>query len=252
MVTFRSTSRNFLRHSFWRGLRWVVPGRLWSFLYSLRERLLAPRLIASVKREIPGERATSESRRAKVVMFEKAWKEHGAVGKFESGYSAHYAHIHDRLESLTVENILEIGVLGGGSHRAWRDIFPKASVYGFDIDPATVIREARLETFVGDQLSPTDLTSLKSQLPEKFELIVDDGWHQPEAGVNSLRAFLPSLADGGYYVVEDIDLVRYKKVWTEVAGALPSCYLPSLVELDTPASQTAIGGRYGLFVVTTT
>lgn len=213
---------------------------------------MAPALISHFRSSIPVERTISESRRAKVAMFETAWQAHRAVGKFESGYAPAYAHIHDRLESITVKNILEIGVLGGGSHRAWKDIYPEASVWGFDIDPATVISEARLETFVGDQLNPEGLASLRSQLPEKFELIVDDGWHQPEAGINSLRAFLPALADGGYYVVEDIDLEKYRKVWLAVSGALPPSYLSSVVQLDTPASHSAVGGRYGLFVVTTT
>ena len=230
----------------------MLPGRLWSNLYSLRERLLAPRLVAKVKREIPRQRAVSGSRRANVLVLEQAWKNHGAVGKFESGFAAYYSYILDQLKGVKVQNVLEIGVLGGGSHRVWRDIFPEATVYGFDIDPATVIREERLRTFVGDQLSSSDLASLKSRLPEKFELIVDDGWHQPEAGVKSLVAFLPSLANGGYYVVEDIDLSKYRKIWFEVAQALPPCYITSLVELDTPASYNAIRGKYGLFIVTTT
>lgn len=230
----------------------MMPGRLWSWLYSLRERALAPALISSIGSSIPTDRTISDSRQASIDMFENAWKAHGAVGKFESGYAPTYAHIYDRLEGITVKNILEIGVLGGGSHRAWRDIYPDANIWGFDIDPATLIREPRLETFVGDQLKISDLTFLRSQLPSTFELIVDDGWHQPEAGMNSLRTFLPALADGGYYVVEDIDLGRYRKVWTTLSGVLSPCYLSSLVELDTPASKSSVGGRYGLFLVTPT
>lgn len=249
----QSSSRHFLRHSLWRRLRNFTPAAVWSFLYSIRERILSRHFIGRLRAEIPADRPLSETLLANILLLEGAWKLYGAVGKSESGYGAHYAHIYARLQTIPVLNILEIGVFGGGSHRAWREIFPEAKVYGFDIDPATVVREPRLETFVGDQLSASDMSSLQSDLPRKFELIVDDGWHQPEAGINSLRFFLPSLADGGYYVVEDIDMKKYRKVWVEVARALPAPYLASLVELETPASRSAIGGGggYGLLIVTT-
>lgn len=244
----KSSSAHFLRHIFWRNLRKVLPGNLWSFMYSLRERVMyrgfLQKLSSNLKDDFPDQASTEI-----LAELERLWKLHGAVGKAESGYGAHYAQLISRLREINPQNILEIGVAGGGSHRVWREIFPDAHIYGIDIDPTTLVRESRITTFVGDQLSSRSLHELKKKLPQHFELIVDDGWHQPEAGIKSLEAYLTLLGDNGFYVVEDIDFSKYGKIWMNVVRALPASYLARLFEIQTRASETVVGGSYGLLVI---
>lgn len=56
--------------------------------------------------------------------------------------------------------VLEIGILDGGSLRAWRDYFPYATVVGMDIDESCMRHSEvnhRIVTTVGDQKNQDDI-----------------------------------------------------------------------------------------------
>jgi len=247
----KTSSGFFLSHRFWRRLRNLLPGHLWSWAYSLRERFLSKVFIrdlmaavASDKQDALGNDSGSEP---DVRTLETFWRDYEAVGKGESGYGPIYAEIIRDLPS--VSNVLEIGVLGGGSHRAWAALFPQASIFGLDIDPAYVIEDGRIQTYVADQLRVDQLLAVAQKMASSFELVVDDGWHQPEAGLKSLSVFLPRLAPGGYFVVEDIDWQKYRRIWKKAILGLADQYQVSLRVLDTDASRKAVGGPYGMVVI---
>jgi demethylmacrocin O-methyltransferase len=114
-------------------------------------------------------------------------------------------HLRDRRrEPLCV---LEIGIggyqtgTGGSSLRMWRTYFPKARVYGIDIEPRD-LREPRIETFCGSQADPGFLRSVVDRTGSP-DLIVDDGSHRSEDVVASFEVLFPLLARGGIYVIED-------------------------------------------------
>ena len=227
-----------------------MPGSLWSKLYMVRERALSGRFISNLEAVLIANKlshAEMGSLLRTARKLEDLWREHSAVGKREAGYGPIYAEILQDLPP--VRNVLEIGVLGGGSHRAWAARWPDASVYGLDIDPDTIISDGRVATFVADQLRVEELISTAEKMPSSFELIVDDGWHQPEAGLKSLSVFLPRLVPGGYYVVEDIDWRRYHRVWKKALIGLSLFYSVSLRIVDTCASRKAVGGPYGLLLI---
>jgi hypothetical protein len=249
-MNYVSSSKRFLSHQGWRQLRRVLPGGLWSFLYSVRERILSRRWIIDLTQVsfVPDSTPT-EKEIELTEQFVKYWTEYGAVGKAHSGYGPHYSSVLADPPVGGFKDILEIGVLGGGSHRAWSKIVPKASVWGFDIDPATVFSETRIQTFVADQLSNSSLRAVKTNLPSSFDLVVDDGWHQPEAGIRSLQHFLPMLNPGGYYIVEDIDLRKYRRVWGNVQSELSHLFFTSLIEVQSDAALDAVGGNYGMFIL---
>ena len=113
-------------------------------------------------------------------------------------------------------NILEVGIGSvnayayaglppGGSLRAWREYYPKASVIGMDIDPES-IAAVEQPAFVVDQTNQDSLDEVRLKLREfgQFDLIVDDGFHDPHANVRTLLTFFELLRPGGSYVVEDI------------------------------------------------
>jgi hypothetical protein len=103
--------------------------------------------------------------------------------------------------------VLEIGVggyqagTGGSSLRMWRTYFPKARVYGIDIEPRD-LREPRVKTFCGSQSDASFLRSIIDEIGAP-DLVVDDGSHQSKDVIASFEILFPLLARGGLYVIED-------------------------------------------------
>jgi hypothetical protein len=101
-----------------------------------------------------------------------------------------------------VRKVLEIGVEGGNSLRMWREYFPNAEIYGFDINEACRSHEAdRIKIVIGDQGKPKDY----QDLPDGFDIIIDDGSHIHAHQVMAFRhLFVPKMNQRGIYVCEDI------------------------------------------------
>lgn len=101
-----------------------------------------------------------------------------------------------------------MGVFGapGASLRGWRDLFPRANVYGADIDRRILFQEERIKTFYCDQLDRSSIRELWSQpdLQGGADIIIEDGLHTLEANITFLEESLDHLRPGGIYVTEDI------------------------------------------------
>ena len=138
---------------------------------------------------------------------------HGSDKASRHSYASAYSRlIGDRVDP----RILEIGIgslnghpYGGlppaASLRAWQDAYPGALVVGADIDSEAVASWSG-RGHVVDQTSGESLGHLRAVLADAapFDLIVDDGFHDPHANVRTLLALLPLLADTGHYVIEDV------------------------------------------------
>ena len=75
----------------------------------------------------------------------------------------------------------------GASLRAFRDFCMNAEVIGADVDESILFKEDRIKTFYVDQTSNNSLNNLKDKFTNKFDLIIDDGLHSPDANINTLR-----------------------------------------------------------------
>lgn len=145
-----------------------------------------------------------------------------------------YSQTYEKLLSSAAQpiRILEVGLGSlnqfayaglppGGSLRAWRKQYPGALVVGMDIDPESV---AAVEppAYVVDQTSDASLRDALKTLEtyRGFDLIVDDGFHDPHANVRTMLAFFDVLKPGGFYVVEDIheSLIDF---WAIISEHLP-------------------------------
>jgi len=144
------------------------------------------------------------------------------------------------LEKKRNPKILEIGVgslndfpysglPAGGGLRGLREIFPNSDIIGLDIDPESIatISNEGFQGFIVDQTSEQSLEAIKRELNQanKFDLIIDDGFHDPHANVRTLLAFYDLLDEGGCYVIEDVheSLINFWKVI--------SCHLPGDLEV---------------------
>ena len=109
----------------------------------------------------------------------------------------------------------------GASLRAFREFLPNAHIYGADIDERILFNETRIETFFVDQTDLAITKQLFENLHQKFDLIIDDGLHAPNANISVLLAGLDYLNTGGCLVVEDI-ASSHLPVWQVIASLIPA------------------------------
>jgi SAM-dependent methyltransferase len=163
-------------------------------------------------------------------------------------YSELFCRVRDRplrifelgLGSNNAAFAFNMGVTGkpGASLRGWRELFPRALVFGADIDRDILFEEDRIQTFYCDQLDSAAIKDLWSQpaLLQPMDIIIDDGLHTLEANVSFLNESLAHLAPAGVYVIEDIrgDAVRqwHSHLETIYAKRYPNheFYVPQLLD----------------------
>ena len=128
-----------------------------------------------------------------------------------------YSQVYSKLlKNKTDPHILEIGLGSlndyayaglppGGSIKAWREGLPKALIIGADIDPESILAIAE-PGFIVDQTSSDSLAGFVTNIGQfaPFDLIVDDGFHDPHANLRTLLSVFPLLSQDGSYVIEDV------------------------------------------------
>jgi len=115
--------------------------------------------------------------------------------------------------------VLELGVYRGESLRMWRTYFPKARIYGFDIDPAAAQRASGFTVFVGAQNDATVVQQALTEIGSGLRLVVDDASHINDLTITSFDLIFPRLPSGALYVIEDLAPTSYQLDWP--AGVWP-------------------------------
>lgn len=133
-------------------------------------------------------------------------------------YLPFYEPFFSRLEDA--EHVLEYGVAHGASIRYLSDRFPRAHIVGCDILAPLPEwpRSERISYVVLDQGDPGALDRLHRDHPGPFDLVIEDGSHEPAHQRNCLVATLPRVRDGGVYVLEDLHTSHPDYVATPVGG----------------------------------
>ena len=112
------------------------------------------------------------------------------------------------LGSNNLSVLSNMGVFGapGASLRGWRQFFPRALVYGADVDRGILFEEDRIKTFYCDQLDRSSIHELWSRpdLRDGMDVIIEDGLHTFEANLSFLEESLEHLRPNGVYITEDI------------------------------------------------
>jgi SAM-dependent methyltransferase len=128
--------------------------------------------------------------------------------------------------------ISTMGVRGkpGASLRAFRDFCPNAQVFGADIDKSILFDEDRIRTYYVDQTRLHSFDELYAHLSDaKFDLVIDDGLHSPNANIATMLFALKVLKPSGFFIVEDITFSKIP-IWQVVAALLPANYSPKLIQ----------------------
>lgn len=131
------------------------------------------------------------------------------LGAYDTDKSREYLDNYERefghLFSQRVV-LLELGVQRGGSLLLWRDLFPKGTIAGLDLNPVHVPDEtARIHVYTGYQQDPAILDRIAAEVaPDGFDLIVDDASHIGEyTSASFWHLFSRYLKPGGVYVIDD-------------------------------------------------
>jgi trans-aconitate methyltransferase len=113
---------------------------------------------------------------------------------------------------------LEIGVLGGASLRMWREYFPRAQIFGIDVNPeAEAHADDRITVLIGSQ---SDARFLDTALERtgRPDIVLDDGSHYARDQTTTLLHLWRHVKPGGIYVVEDLHtsyMPGYNMRWRE-------------------------------------
>ena len=141
-------------------------------------------------------------------------------------YTNYYSDLFTHRKN-DIKNFLEIGIgtnneklvsnMGSAgvplaSLRAWRDYFKNADIYGADIDKKILQNEDRIRTFYVDQTNPNSIKELFRNIGNvKFDVILDDGFHQFEANICFFENSIKHLDINGLYIIEDVHYKNHKK-----------------------------------------
>lgn len=120
----------------------------------------------------------------------------------------------------------------GASLRMWRDYFPRAIIYGADVDREVVndVISTRIITVHCDQRSEDSLDSLLPELNGQFQLIIDDGSHDIQDQGRTYTHLNRLLAPGGIYIIEDANV---EICGLPVASQVVECRAPNWPTPDT-------------------
>lgn len=105
---------------------------------------------------------------------------------------------------LYVKKLLEIGVAEGAGVRMFRDFFPKAMIYGAEIDEKRIIVEDRIQTFKCDQSKEIDLARVLLKTGFDLDIVIDDGSHKQKDQIITALTILPLLKKESLYIIEDV------------------------------------------------
>lgn len=126
------------------------------------------------------------------------------------GYDKVYSKEWESIREEPI-NFLEIGIFEGISTQAFLEYFPNANFYGIDIferlnpEDVPVLKNERVHWIKGNSMLGSIKKKINEQWPDvKFDIILDDGKHTPEANALTFKNMSPFLKDTGTYYIEDV------------------------------------------------
>ena len=224
MKNLKPTSSYFLNSIFWRYLRRLLNGKTWTLLYKINQKIKLfelKKLVENQNFELKNNLVKSNNL-SEGAKFNKKLSEYLIENESVKPRGDYLKYLDEVLIKIQDKKnfILEIGIAQGSGIVSLKEFFYKSKVFGFDIDPATFIDEKRIECHFFDQLNLEKSKKTMEKLGIGFDLIIDDGWHHPEAQIKTLCACLPYLNYNGIYIIEDIVSSDYKNFFNQISEIL--------------------------------
>ena len=143
-------------------------------------------------------------------MLEELFNKYGCDKAVKHNYHTVYEPEFDTIRNESI-NILEVGVFKGDSVRAWLEFFPNATIYGIDVftrvkpEDIDVLQHERVKWLKADSTNIAVRDQIKKEWPRiRFDIIIDDGLHTPDANAKTLHNLFPLMKKTGRFYVEDV------------------------------------------------
>lgn len=137
----------------------------------------------------------------------------------------------------SARNVLELGVMNGGSIAMWKQFFPNAIVIGVDLSMQNImtdLSDPRISLVVADAYTHETTHMLGNRM---FDIIIDDGPHTLESMQFVAAHYSTMLAPGGMLVIEDVQSMD----WVEpILAAFPE-HMRKMVSV---VDRRGVKGRY--------
>jgi demethylmacrocin O-methyltransferase len=131
------------------------------------------------------------------------------------GYMSIY---EDILSNRQIDTLLEIGVAHGKSLFMWNELLPDTLIVGLDILPECRLHQRiNIACLIADAKDPAKMAAV-TMLHGPFQVIIDDGEHDPDQIRIAFEELYPRLPSGAVYIIEDVDetakwVVPFLKQW---------------------------------------
>lgn len=132
-----------------------------------------------------------------------------------------YIYLYDKEFTPYQKDVrmLEIGVDHGGSLAMWKKYFEKYDIVGFDLHPNPIEGMPYTEDLLNDKniklrfgRSSTERDAAVEFADGSFDIIIDDGSHDPDIQIETFRVWFSKLNKGGIFFIEDILGNQYIRV----------------------------------------
>jgi SAM-dependent methyltransferase len=129
----------------------------------------------------------------------------------------------------TAKNILEIGIFKGHSLLMWEQYFT-GKVYGVDCDVkphggmadlTEMIEAGKHNILIFNAEDPNEVEKYFKNI--KFDLIIEDAGHHVEQQLNLYSIWKDYLADGGIYIIEDVQDLDNSRFLFEDLAQIGTC-----------------------------
>jgi hypothetical protein len=98
----------------------------------------------------------------------------------------------------------------GASLFMWEEYFPNAEIYALDNRRSIFINSGRIHSFYCEQSNESSYAEVIEAIGKDFDLIIDDGSHEPEDQILCANMLSSLLGENGIYVMEDAPLDGYE------------------------------------------
>lgn len=150
------------------------------------------------------------------MTYYELFKEHDGfyTTKWENYLFAYQEVLEKYIKKGKPVNLLEIGILNGGSLQLWKKFLPEGSqIYGIDINVECEniqFNDENIHFFLGNGASPDFWAANLHDV--EFDIIIDDGSHLCPDVISSFELLFPiKLNMGGTYIAEALQTSYLKE-----------------------------------------
>lgn len=102
------------------------------------------------------------------------------------------------------EGVSDAKAVKAPSIEMWREYFPNAHIFGFDVDDFSQVKIPNCVMIQGDMSSASDLDRLLAKIGRPIDIVIEDAGHVSHHQQIAFGHLFPALAPHGMYIIEDL------------------------------------------------